>query len=396
MNRPQFQSAPRGYASSRRGRAPQETPKIPACVRTLIDYDQRSCIQMRQFRDLYGDGKIGADNAFIMEHDDTATWRKYHTSPQRLTSSMLVGALGEQNWLGLSDTQATSLAWSATDYDLFLSYTNAIGEVCFATPVHDSVTGVTRQQIHFALDIASSFSQGKLLGFLTRSNTSKNTALPFGFTYPEYVLSGQSPLGSVLMPRYCVSVGHACAVKLRDLIVDRAERAPYNYASPIMLLCRYRILLLMQLQNQLYQTMLPDPDHYGRQAPMLTEVEMILDQMDGILRSALDQTIMAIVKQNLVPIRIREKLIKLQSQGRHQAVRDLVRNWQLAQVQTQFAQHRDERRNPVKLKDDEGDTFIQLMKISQQLLDAAYAGQLDHFRTPCPRNQAIPMRAILK
>lgn len=360
------------------------------CLDLLEDYASHKETTIRRFLGLYDHDRCNTDRQFECRYLDGVDWRHNCWGSRRLTSLLLMGGLEEYDWLMLSESGGSCVGFSATDYDALRYNTEVIITIKFATPAVDVDLGVELPQLSFTIDPTVFTKPRSMLDFLTRS-TAVDDPLPFGFTYPQYVTAQQGARGAVLMPRYAISLGLFCTNRLRGQIVVPSQdgRAPFCYNTELMPLLRLRLLLLMWIENALYQAMLPDDYATGPQ--VVCEAAAMLYRMDCLLRDALRYLIVKLDACGVLGSRARGRQIDGDAISR-----ELVKKWLVDDARAEFAQYVDRHGHCLRLEQEDGDPFVLLVNLAEQLTKLAYAGRLAPYRDLQKRSQSLPFELLFK
>lgn len=357
-------------------------------VDLLAVYASSKDVALHWFSKVYGHDQCNTDRQFEQRHASDVDWRHDNWGARRLTSLLLTGGLECHDWLMLNKNGGSCLALNATNYDALRYNTEVIVTIKFSVPIVDDDLGTDFTELSFAINTTNLIRPQPLLDFLTRS-TATSEPLPFGFTYPRYVTTHQGRVGAVLMPRYAISLGRFYSHKLRGQIIMPSQdgQPPFNYDAELMPWCQLRFLLLMWLETALYQAMLPV--NYAKGPQVVREAAAILHQMDCLLRNALGHLITRLDACGKLGGRARNHRL-----NGGVASRELVKRWLLDDARAQFAHYVYNHGSQLNLGYHDGDPFVLLVSIVEQLTKLAYKDRLTPYQTLMKRSQSLPFELL--
>lgn len=195
-----------------------------------------------------------------------------------------------------------------------------------------------------------------------------------------------------MLPRYTIGLSaydintivESAHIRQSDGMVDFGLFTGNN------LLNRFKVLSEIRAENELYQAMLPD----NMDSPMVQQANVQLFAVDQCLHGALEICTKELIHRKCLPQPVMEKIAAAERAGRGLQARKIIQRYLLVRSQEIFDSESKARAKRQKLTLGDNDTFVQIIELCDELKSAAYAGDLDEFRTVSEHNHGIPLEKV--
>lgn len=356
-------------------------------------------LEMADFTDVYPPEKIAADERYVQKFEKLVPAdEKNELAPAQVFEQMFTNGVVLGNWLGnvgFADGHTVNKfsvqAHNTLPYDDIRNKIDTFTTLTFAEPIEDEDYGTSIDKVTMGFDVTTNNSREKLLDKITRFYNGQQE-LPFGFSQLEYYSdrAGHGPL--TLVPRYTIglSMSDVNAVAETARIREKDGTVDFGLFSGKNLVNRFKILSEIRAENELYQAMLPD----DMDSEIVQQANVQLFAIDQCLHDALEVCTQELVNRRCLPPQVIAEVEAAQHKGRGTQARNIVQEYLLSRSQEIFDSESKERATWGKETLGDGDTFVQIIQLCDELKDAAYAGDLDEYREVSAHNRGITLSEI--
>lgn len=360
----------------------------------LREFDD-SGVKMGDFSAIYETQQIAKNQRWTLQRA-----RQLAESPKTPEAEqfedIFIQGVNVGNWLGnltsaRHEIEFEAFAQRATLFDDLSHRVDDVVELTFAEPIVGEDGEASLTQVVLGFDVTVSSSRQVIRKKLTKS-CNDGTELPFGWTHLSYYENGDERKEIPRLPRYTIGLS---SYDIRD-IWERSEVNP-RYGGKIRRMkpsprTQFKVLTEIRAQNELFYAMLPDDAD--------EELMLQLEATDKCLHNALTSCAHEMVERGELPKSVRERIEAEREALRQAGARDVtlkdrqvIEEFLLESSQAYFRSEGEERvRRGTMTHDgeDRDDPFVQIVTEARALTEQAHRGELEQYRAPQPRNQAIP------
>ena len=362
----------------------------------LVAAMQRSnpAIGMQAFADVYPPEKIASDQRYVSKAERFLSKDEQNNlATAQVFESLFNNGIVLGNWLGNvvfendDVTENFSVdARSTLPYDDFRNRNDTFATLRFREPIEDEDFGTSTDEVVLGFDVTINNSRNKLLDKITRFYNG-DQELPFGFSHLEYYSNYKEHGNAPLVPRYTIglSASDVNAVVETAHTRERDGTVDFGLFTGQNLINRFKVLSEIRAENELYQAMLPD----DMDSEIVQQANIQLYAADQCLHDALDICTEELVNRKCLPAKVIADVEAAKQKGRNVQARNIVQKYLLQRSREIFDSESKERVLRGKEQLGDGDTFVQIIQLCNELKDAAYAGELDEFRNVGIHNKGI-------
>ncbi len=355
---------------------------------------QNGDMTMADFGDIYSAEKIASDERYVRKFEKFVSGgEKNNLAPAQIFEQMFTNGVLLGNWLGnveFEDGHTVEKfnveAHNTLPYDDIRNKIDTFTTLSFSEPIEDEDFGTTINKVALGFDVTTNNSREKLLDKITRFYNG-NQKLPFGFSQLEYYSDTDEHGPMPMLPRYTIglSMGDINAIAETAKIRERDGTVDFGLFSGKNLVNRFKILSEIRAENELYQAMLPD----DMDSEIVQQANVQLFAVDQCLHDALEVCTQELANRKCLPPQVINEIEAAKKKGRGVQARNIVQEYLLSKSQEIFDSESKEQAAWGKDIMGDGDTFVQIIKLCNELKDAAYAGELDKHRAVMAHNQGI-------
>lgn len=351
-------------------------------------------LEMADFADVYPTEKIASDQRYVQKFEKhVSPEAKNALAPAQIFEQMFTQGVMLGNWLGnvgFADGRTFEKfaveAHNTLPYDDIRNKIDTFTTLAFAEPIEDEDYGVSIDRMALGFDVTTNNSREKLLDKITRFYNGAQE-LPFGFSKLDYYSDGSQHGALPMLPRYTIglSATDVKAVAETARVRPANDTVDFGLFSGQNLINRFKVLSEIRAENELYQAMLPD----DMDTEIVQQANIQLYAVDQCLHEALNVCTRELVNRRCLPAPVLAEVEAAEQKGRGMQARNIVEKYLLQRSQEIFDSESNERSAWGRETLGDGDTFVQIIQLCDELKDAAYAGKLDEFREVRAHNQGI-------
>ncbi len=355
---------------------------------------------IQDFSEVYPDTKLRSDERYVKKAESLmSVEERNQMTPAHMFEEMFTSGVTLGNWLGNVSLGENGVeehfeveAQDSLRYDDILNRIDAFTTLDFPEPIEDEDFGLSTDRIVLGFDVTTNPNRNKLLDKITRAYNG-DQELPFGFSKLDYYHNDSGERGGLsMLPRYTIglsssnveAIAETARIRERDGTVDFGLNTGKN------LINRFKVLSEIRAQNELYQAMLPD----DMDSEIVQQADMQLYVADQCLHRALTICAQELVKHKCLPPQVIAEVEAAQSKGRTAQTRNIVQEYLLRRSEEIFASEAKESESRGQRSQGDGDVFVQIIQLCDELKTGAYNGSLDHYRAIMAHNQSIPARLL--
>lgn len=356
-------------------------------------------LEMADFADIYPPEKIASDRRYVQKFEKYVSPEgKNALAPAQIFEQMFTQGVMLGNWLGnvgFANGQTFEKfsieAHNTLPYDDLRNKIDMFATLTFAEPIEDEDYGASIDQMALGFDVTTNNSREKLLDKLTRFYNG-GQKLPFGFSHLDYYSNGSEHSALPMLPRYTIGLSATDVNAVAETASVRPTNGTVDFGlfSGQNLINRFKVLAEIRAENELYQAMLPD----DMDAEMVQQANVQLYAVDQCLHEALNVCTRELVNRRCLPPPVIAEVEAAEQRGHGMRARNIVQEYLLQRSQEIFDSESNERSAWGRETLGDGDTFVQIIQLCDELKDAAYAGKLDKLRKVMAHNQGIPEQQL--